>query len=243
MAGHSKFHNIKHKKGAADAIRGKIFTKHAKLIAIASKTGADPDINSNLKNAINNAKADNVPNDNIKRAIAKGSGEGSNAIQYQEVAYEGYAPGGIAIIIEAITDNTNRTYTNIRTIVEKNGGNLGSKGAVSWMFQDIGSIELIIKNNSQETIEEDLIESGAEDFCINDDNDLFFIQTKFENLNKVKEFLTLKGYQLQNIKKDKIADTQVALSDTDTERKFLNLFEKLQEDDDVSEIYHNATDL
>ncbi|MBT4936623.1 YebC/PmpR family DNA-binding transcriptional regulator, partial [Candidatus Peregrinibacteria bacterium] len=154
MAGHSKFHNIKHRKGAADALRGKLFTKHAKLIAIAAKNGDDPDLNAGLKNAIASAKADNVPNDNIKRAVQKGSGEGKDAANYVEVAYEGYAPSGVAIIVEALTDNTNRTYTSVRTIVDKSGGNLGSQGAVSWMFQDIGSMEILLEKTKTDNLEE-----------------------------------------------------------------------------------------
>lgn len=237
MAGHSKFHNIKHRKGAADALRGKLFTKHAKLIAIAAKAGDDPDLNAGLKNAIASAKADNVPNDNIKRAIQKGSGGGKDAANYQEVVYEGYAPGGAAIIIEALTDNTNRTYTAVRTIIDKSGGNLGSQGAVSWMFQDIGSIELLLENHTKEKIEEDIIESGAEDFEIIDDR--VYIQTAFENLGSVRDFLLEKAYKLENIKKDKISETQTNLDEPGKE-KFLRLLEKLEEDEDVSEIFHNA---
>ncbi|MDH5597337.1 MAG: YebC/PmpR family DNA-binding transcriptional regulator, partial [Candidatus Peregrinibacteria bacterium] len=126
MSGHSKWHSIKHKKGAADAKRGKIFTRHANLITIAARAGGDPDMNPNLRLAIDNAKADNVPNNNIERAIKRGTGEDKSAAQIEEVTYEGYGPAGTAVYVECLTDNTNRTYTNIRTIFNKRGGNLGN---------------------------------------------------------------------------------------------------------------------
>ncbi len=238
MSGHSKWSTIKHKKGAADAARGKLFTKHAKLISIAAKNGDDPEINSTLKTAIANAKIDNVPNDNISRAIKRGSGTDKDSAVYQELEYEGYAQAGVAIIIEALSDNINRAYTNIRATVEKNGGNLGSKGSVSYMFKDKGYMELIINTKNKEEIEIDIIESGAEDLEIGEDR--VFITTSFEDIGRVRDYLRRKGYKIENVKKQKVPDNYISINDDQIARKFLNLIEKLEEEEDVSEIYHNA---
>ena len=174
MAGHSKWANIKHKKGIADAKRGKVFTKHAKLIALAAANGSDPDMNSALRVAIDNAKADNVPNDNIKRAVAKGSGEGSAGQIMSEVVYEGYGPAGIALIIEAVTDNKNRTFSNVRTIMSKNGGNLGESGCTAYMFDNRAIFEIKLEGDFDEQALE-LIELGALDVDKLDDNTLIAV--------------------------------------------------------------------
>ena len=163
MSGHSKWHSIKHKKGAADAKRGKIFTTHAKLIAIAARAGGDPDMNPSLRSAIDRAKADNVPNANIDRAIKKGSGADKDAAQYEEITYEAMGPEGSAFMIDVITDNKNRSLTNVRTLATKRGGNLGSAGSVAWRFEKKAflSVELGEKEADEAMLE--LMDSGADD--------------------------------------------------------------------------------
>ena len=238
MAGHSKWHNIKHRKGAQDKIRGKLFTKHAKLIAIAAKSGTDPEMNPGLKVAIANAKSDNVPNDNIKRAVQKGSGEGKDAVTYTECSYEGYGQAGVAIIIDALTDNTNRTYTALHTAMMKGGGNLGSSGSVSWMFQTKGHLEALLDGKDQEQAEMDIIEAGAEDMEFAEDR--VFITTAFEDLGAVRDALESQSYTLENVKKTKLPDNTSEITDKDTAEKFLALIDRLEEDEDVTEVFHNA---
>jgi YebC/PmpR family DNA-binding regulatory protein len=238
MSGHSKWHNIKNRKGAQDKIRGKLFTKHAKLIAIAAKNGADPDMNPMLKQAIFVAKEDNVPNDNIARAIKKASGEGKDAVQYQELVYEAYAPGGVAVLVEVLTDNSNRAFSFLRTIVEKNGGTMGAAGSVSWMFKDKGSMELLLAGKSKEQIEMDVIESGAEDLEFGEDR--VFVTTAFADLGAVRDFFKAKSYILENVKKDKVPNTQVEITSLEAANKFFDFIGKIEEEDDVTEVFHNA---
>jgi YebC/PmpR family DNA-binding regulatory protein len=165
MSGHSKWHSIRHKKGAADAARGKIFTRHAKLITIAARDGGDPEMNPSLRLAIDNAKKENMPNANIERAIKKGTGEDKDGTQFFEITYEGYAPGGIAVLVSTFTDNKNRTVSSIRSIFSKNGGNLGESGSVSFMFHKKG---IILVSNPSDEIEMAAIEAGAEDVVISE---------------------------------------------------------------------------
>jgi YebC/PmpR family DNA-binding regulatory protein len=236
MAGHSKWHNIQHRKGAQDKIRAKLFTKHAKLISIAAKNGSDLETNSTLKTAVFNAKADNVPNSNIDRAIKKGSGDLKNATNYQELLYEAYAPSKVAVLISVLTDNTNRTFTNVKTIVTKNGGNMGQEGSVSWMFQVKGTFEILLENKSLEDLEMDLLETKAENFEVLDDR--VFVVTALEDLNAVSQTLS-KKYRLENIQKNYLADNKISLNE-DEEKKFENFLEKLEDDEDVTDIFHNA---
>src|SRR6187551_2185748 len=176
MSGHSKWHTIKHKKGALDAKRGKIFTKMIKEITVATKTGGsgDPDANARLRKAISDAKAQNMPNDTIDRAIKRGMGEGEGA-NYDEVTYEGYGPNGVAVMVEAMTDNRNRTVAEIRHIFSKNGGNLGESGSVGWMFDKKGYIVVEKAGKSEEDLFELAIDAGADD--LRDDEDNFEIIT------------------------------------------------------------------
>ena len=171
MAGHSKWHSIRHKKGANDAIRGKIFTKHANLITIAARNGGDPETNPALRLAIENAKKENTPNKNIERAIKKGTGEDKSASQLVEATFEGYGPNGIAILIETLSDNRNRTVSGIRIAFSKNNGNLGENGSVSWMFHRKGIIEITLQDATHtENIEILAIENDAEDIIIKKNN-------------------------------------------------------------------------
>jgi len=237
MAGHSKWANIKHKKGIADAKRGKVFTKHAKLIALAAQGGSDPDMNSALRSAIDNAKADNVPNDNIKRAVAKGSGEGGSANQMVEVKYEGYGPSGIAMIIEGVTDNKNRTFTNIRTIMSKNGGNLGESGCTSYLFDNRTIVEIKANGDKDEQIM-DLIELGALDVEESDDNSIVAI-IDFQETNNFKEKCKNK-YEIISSRRDMIPQNTTEISDEISIEKINKLIEKLEDDEDVTDVFTSA---
>src|SRR5213596_1366899 len=184
MSGHSKWHTIKHKKGALDAKRGKIFTKMIKEITVATKTGGsgDPDSNARLRKAISDAKAQNMPNDTIDRAIKRGMGEGEGA-NYDEVVYEGYGPNGVAVMVQAMTDNRNRTVAEIRHLFSKNGGNLGESGSVGWIFEKKGYIVVEKVAKPEEELFDLAIEAGADD--LRDDEDNFEIITSPENFDGV----------------------------------------------------------
>ncbi|MBR5515783.1 MAG: YebC/PmpR family DNA-binding transcriptional regulator [Clostridia bacterium] len=237
MSGHSKWSNIKHKKEKSDAAKAKVFTKVGKEIAVAVKAGGpDPVSNSKLKELIAKAKSLNVPNDNIDRIIKKSSG--ADAVDYEEITYEGYGPNGIAVIVEATTDNRNRTGGNVRHFFDKYGGNLGQSGCVSFMFEDKGVI--IVEKESgadEDKLMEDSLEAGAEDFIA--DEDVFEIYTVPADLMAVKEDLEAKGYTIASAEKDKIPSNYVTLTDEDDIKKMNLLIEHLEEDDDISEIYHN----
>ena len=237
MSGHSKWSNIKHKKEKSDAAKAKIFTKVGKEIAVAVKAGGpDPVSNSKLKELIAKAKSLNVPNDNIDRIIKKSSG--ADAVDYEEVVYEGYGPSGVAVIVEATTDNRNRTGGNVRHFFDKYGGNLGQSGCVSFMFEDKGVI--IIERESgadEDALMEDSLEAGAEDFVA--DEEVFEIYTVPADLMVVKEDLEAKGYVIASAEKDKIPSNYVTLTDEEDIKKMNLLIEHLEEDDDISEIYHN----
>lgn len=237
MSGHSKWSNIKHKKEKSDAAKAKIFTKVGKEIAVAVKAGGpDPVSNSKLKELIAKAKSLNVPNDNIDRIIKKSSG--ADAVDYEEVVYEGYGPSGVAVIVEATTDNRNRTGGNVRHFFDKYGGNLGQSGCVSFMFEDKGVI--IIERESgadEDKLMEDSLEAGAEDFVA--DDEVFEIYTVPADLMAVKEDLEAKGYVIASAEKDKIPSNYVTLTDEEDIKKMNLLIEHLEEDDDISEIYHN----
>lgn len=234
MSGHSKWHSIKHKKGAADAIRGKVFTRHAALISIAARSGGDPNMNPTLRLAIDNAKKDNVPSANIDKAIKRGTGEDKDAAQIEEVTYEGYGPGGIAVIVECLTDNTNRTYTNIRTIFNKGGGNLGNSGSVAWMFDRKGVITM--KDDSDEA-ELAAIDAGAED--IEREDGIMEIYTDPSQLSTVTEKLKTASYNAEQAEVQLIPNQTVKVEDEVTAQKILNFMEALDDDQDVSNISGN----
>ena len=237
MSGHSKWSNIKHKKEKSDAAKAKIFTKIGKEMAVAVKAGGpDPVSNTKLKELIAKAKSLNVPNDNIDRIIKKSSG--ADAVDYEEVVYEGYGPSGVAVIVEATTDNRNRTGGNVRHFFDKYGGNLGQSGCVSFMFEDKGVI--IVERESgadEDKLMEDSLEAGAEDFVA--DEEVFEIYTVPADLMAVKEDLEAKGYVIASAEKDKIPSNYVTLTDEEDIKKMNLLIEHLEEDDDISEIYHN----
>ena len=237
MSGHSKWSNIKHKKEKSDAAKAKVFTKVGKEIAVAVKAGGpDPVSNGKLRDLIAKAKSLNVPNDNIDRIIKKSSG--ADAIDYEEITYEGYGPSGIAVIVMATTDNRNRTGGNVRHYFDKFGGNLGQSGCVSFMFADKGVI-IIEKDDSidEEKLMEDALEAGAEDFVA--DDECYEIYTVPSDLTAIKEDLEAKGYVIASAENDKIPSTYVTLDNEDDIKKMNNLIDHLEEDDDITDIFHN----
>ena len=239
MSGHSKWANIKHKKEKTDAQRAKIFTKIGKEISIAVKAGgSDPASNSKLRDLIQKAKANNVPNDNIDRIIKKSAGATDE--NYEEIVYEGYGPGGIAVIVEATTDNRNRTAGNVRSYFSKYHGNMGQTGCVSYLFEEKGVIVIVNEDGDidEDKLMEQALEAGAEDFVAQDG--AFEIYTVSDDLYAVKEALEAAGYTLASAEKSKVPSNYVTL-DNEEDLKFMNLLiEKLEEDDDVMEVYHNC---
>ena len=238
MSGHSKWANIKHKKEKTDAQRAKIFTKIGKEITIAVKAGGgDPASNSKLRDLILKAKSNNVPNDNIERTIKKALGATSE--NYEEIVYEGYGPAGIAVIVETTTDNRNRTAGNVRATFSKYHGNLGQTGCVSYLFEEKGVI--IISNEDGDVDEDKLmetaLEAGAEDFAA--EGEVFEIYTEVDDLEAVRSDLDAKGYPIESAELDKIPSTYVELTSED-DIKFMGLLlDKLDEDEDVLDVYHN----
>jgi YebC/PmpR family DNA-binding regulatory protein len=238
MAGHSKWHNIQKRKNAQDAKRGKVFMRHAKVVyEAAKKGGGDPDTNPTLRLAIDKAKADNMPNDNIERAIKKATGSLDGA-SYEELTYEGYGPGGTAIIVNVLTDNKNRTAAEVRHAFSKNGGNLGENGCVSFMFDRKGYIIIL---NEDGTIDEDeisleAIEAGAEDITVQDG--AYEVYTTPDNFEAVCNHLVNAGYSLENEEITMIPQNYSKLEAKD-EEKMLNLIDMLEEDEDVQDVHHN----
>ena len=238
MSGHSKWANIKHKKEKTDAQRAKVFTKIGKEITIAVKEGGgDPNSNAKLRDLIQKAKSNNVPNDNIERTIKKAmGGTGEN---YEEVVYEGYGPAGVAVIVEATTDNRNRTAGNIRSYFSKYHGNMGQTGCVSFMFEEKGVIVIADEDGEieEDVLMETALEAGAADFSGEDG--IYEIYTEPDDVYAVAEALKEAGYTFESAEKSKVPTTWTTL-DNDDDIKFMNLLiEKLEEDDDVMEVYHN----
>ncbi|MDP4000977.1 MAG: YebC/PmpR family DNA-binding transcriptional regulator [bacterium] len=236
MSGHSKWSTIKRQKGVADQKRGTLFTKLTRAISIAVKTGGgtDPEFNFKLRMAIDKAKSSAMPHDNIERAIKKGSGEGKEAIE--AVSYEGYGPAGTAIIVEAITDNKNRTTANIRTIFNRNEGKLGEQGSVAWMFEAKGEI-LIEKQPGVEDLSLELIDQGVEDVKITDEG--LEIYTLPMDLEKIKKFITDKNIKILNSELILRPAQNTETSESDR-KKIQQLLETLQEDDDVINVHTNV---
>jgi len=239
MSGHSKWANIKHKKEKSDAKKGKIFTKLGREITVIVKAGGpDPDSNSKLRDVIAKAKANNMPNDNIDRCIKKASGE-LGADNYEEITYEGYGPNGVAVIVETLTDNRNRTAGDLRHYFDKFGGNLGQNGCVSFMFDQKG---VIIIDNAEGDLDEDAVmmdalDSGAEDFTAN--ADCFEILTATENFSDVRDALEKKGYAFASAEIEQIPQTTVTLTDEKDILFMGKLIDMLEDNDDVQNVWHN----
>ena len=238
MAGHSKWSNIKNKKGKADAARGKIFTKIGKEISIAAKGGSDPESNSKLRDAIAKAKSNNMPNDTIQRAIKRGAGELED-ISFEEIIYEGYAPSGVAVIVNTLTENRNRTAGDIRYIFDKNGGSLGSSGCVGWMFDKKG---LIIVEKQDSVDEEELImlalEAGAEDFISEEDS--YEIYTDPSTFSDVRLKLEKDGIIMASAEVTMIPQNTVKVTIEDDVKRINKMFDMFDDNDDVQDFYHNA---
>jgi len=239
MSGHSKWHNIQAKKGKADAQRGAIFTKIGREIAIAVREGgANPESNGKLRDVIAKAKANNMPNDNIQRSIKKASGELSNVV-YEEIVYEGYAPGGVAVIVDTISDNRNRTASDIRHCFAKYGGNLGTTGSVSFMFDTRG---VLVVERTPGMDEDELmmmaLDAGAED--VRPDEDVVEILTDPNEFSKVREALEQQGLTFLSAEVQKIPQNTVEVSDPETVEKIQKMLDLLEESDDVQNVYHNA---
>ena len=237
MSGHSKWKNIMHKKEKTDAQKAKVFTKIGKEMAIAIREGgADPVSNSKLRDLIQKAKANNVPNDNIDRVIKKFSGD--NSVVYDEITYEGYGPSGVAVIVKAATDNRNRTAGEVRHSFDKYGAGLGQNGCVSYLFEEKGVI--IIER--AESVDEDklmecALEAGAEDFAAEDE--CFEIYTETSDLYAVKDALEGAGYAILSAEEDMIPQNYITLESEDDIKRMQNLLDSLEDNDDVSEVYHN----
>ena len=235
MAGHSKWANIKHRKARQDASRGKVWTKVIREITVAAKDGPDPNDNPRLRLAIEKANAANMPKDTIKRAIEKGSGTGETG-ELEEIIFEGYGPGGVAILVETMTDNRNRTVSDVRHAFSKFGGNLGTDGSVSYLFKKLGVIH-INKDYSEEMLMENVIESGAQDFS--EEDEFFEVTTDPNQFNKVIDFFKENDIQYINAELTLRADTLVDL-DQDMSEKVLNIMEFMDDLDDVQEVHTNA---
>ncbi len=235
MSGHSKWATIKHKKGIADAKRGQKFTKLIKEITVAAKAGADPEGNARLRTAILKAKADNMPKYNIDRAIKKGSGELANATYY-ELTYEGYAPGGVAVIIDTLTDNKNRTAADVRSTLTKLGGSLGATGCVSYMFQTKGIITYDASKYTEDQIFEAALENGAEDVSAEDG--IIEVTTSQADFAQVLEAMQAAGFEQESADVTRVADQMVQL-DNEKAQKVMNIVSRLEDLDDVQQVSTN----
>lgn len=237
MSGHSKWNNIKRKKEKTDAAKAKIFTKMGREISVIVKTGgANPNENSKLKDAIAKAKAANVPNENIERIIKKAAGDGE-ANNYEELTYEGYGPCGVAVVVETLTDNRNRTAGEMRHYFDKCGGNLGQTGSVMFMFDRKGIIEIEAEGKDEDSVMEAALEAGAEDF--NYDGDVFEISTDPNELGAVRDALEEKGYAFVSAEVQYVPQTMTAIDDPAAAEKMEKLIDMLEENDDVQAIWHN----
>jgi YebC/PmpR family DNA-binding regulatory protein len=239
MSGHSKWASIKHKKGAADAKRGKIFTRHAKLIEISAREGGSGDLsmNASLKTAVENAKAENVPNANIDRAIKKGTGE-LKGEQTVAVTYEAYGPGGAAFIIECLTDNKNRTLSSVRSTLEKKGGRWAESGSVMYMFDRKGVVIAEKNGDLSEEAELELIDAGAEDIDVS--GETIDVTTDATDWAKVRKALQTHGYTIQEAGLKYVPKQKIDILDAETAQKVVEYIEVIEEDDDVAEVHTNA---
>ena len=237
MSGHSKWATIRRKKAVIDAKRGKMFTKLIKELTIAAREGGgDPDANPRLRLAVDNAKAANMPADNIERAIKKATGE-LEGVTFHELTYEGYGPGGIAILVEVATDNKNRTVAEVRHIFSKNGGSLGESGSVAWMFERKGVVSLPQQGKSEEDILGIVLDEGAEDLSSQDE--YFEVQAPVESFEPVRKALLNNNLQIENASLQWIAKNNISVTGEDAE-KVMKLIEGLEDIDDVQNVYSNA---
>jgi YebC/PmpR family DNA-binding regulatory protein len=237
MSGHSKWATIRRKKGALDAKRGKLFTKLIKEITIAARDGGgDPNGNPRLRLAVDNAKSANMPADNIERAIKKATGE-LEGVHYEEFTYEGYAPAGIAVLVDVVTDNKKRTVAEVRHLFSKGGGNMGEVGSVAWMFNKKGIITLPKQNKSEDDIMEIILDAGADD--LQTEEEVFIVQTSVESFETVRKALVEKKLTIENASLQWVAKNHLNITGEDAE-KVMKLIESLEDNDDVQNVYTNA---
>lgn len=239
MSGHNKWSTIKQKKGKNDAARAKVFTKIGRELMVAIRDGgsADPAVNSKLRDCIAKAKAANVPNDNIERAIKKAQGgEGAN---YESVTYEGYGPCGVAVIVEALTDNRNRTAGEVRHYFDKFGGNMGTPGCVGFMFEKKGVIVIDREDleKEEDTVMEDALEAGASDFEA--DDDIFTIYTEPDDLSGVRDDMEAKGYEFASAEVEQVPSTYTKIDDPDTRVQMQKMLDMFDDNDDIQNVWHN----
>ena len=238
MSGHSKWSSIKHKKGAADAKRGQLFSKLSRAIIVAAKEGgADPTGNLALQNAIEKARSYSMPKDNIERAIAKGSGTDAEAAAFETVVYEGYGPEGVAVLVEALTDNRNRTASEVRHAFTKHGGNLGTTGAVAWQFERRGVVLVSASAADEEELVTAAAEGGADDVEL--DGSSFVVTSAPESLSAVRQALEGGGFTIESVELAMVPKTTVAVSDESVARRIVKLVEGLEDTEDVQDVYAN----
>jgi YebC/PmpR family DNA-binding regulatory protein len=238
LSGHSKWSSIKHKKGAADAKRGKLFSKLARSIIVAAKEGGgDPLNNLALANAIDKAKSYSMPKDNIERAIAKGSGSGADADAFEAIVYEGYGPEGVAVIVEALTDNRNRTASEVRHIFAKFGGNLGTTGAVAWQFERRGVVLVTADGVDEDELFMAAADGGADDVEV--DGDVIQVTSAPEALQGVRGAIEAAGFPIESVELSMLPKNTVAVDDEGKARQLMRLIDALEDDDDVQEVYAN----
>ena len=238
MSGHNKWSTIKRKKGANDAARAKVFTKIGRELAVAVKNGGpDPNNNAKLRDVIAKAKQNNVPNDNIDRMLKKAAGE-SDSTNFEEIVYEGYGPSGIAVVVEALTDNRNRTASEVRHYFDKAGGNMGTPGSVTFMFDRQGVIVIEIEDVDEDQLMEDALEAGASDF-LTDEEDIFEIRTEPNDVGAIRDELEGKGYHIISSEAAYIPQTYTRLESEEDMNNMARMIDKFEENDDVQNIWHN----
>jgi YebC/PmpR family DNA-binding regulatory protein len=238
VSGHSKWSSIKHKKGAADAKRGKLFSKLTRAIIVAAKEGGgDPLNNLALQNAIEKARSYSMPKDNIDRAIAKGTGEGGDSAAYETVVYEGYGPEGVAVIVEALTDNRNRTASDVRHAFTKHGGSLGTTGAVVWQFERRGVVIVPAAGVDEEELFLAAADAGADDVAA--DGDVFQVTSAIESLAAVREAIEGAGFNVDSAELSMVPKTTVAVEDESAAKSVMRLIDTLEDNDDVQDVYAN----
>jgi YebC/PmpR family DNA-binding regulatory protein len=238
VSGHSKWSTIKHKKGAADAKRGKLFSKLSRAIMVAAKEGgSDPASNLALQNAIEKARSYSMPKDNIERAIAKGAGEGTDGASFETVVYEGYGPEGVAVIVEALTDNRNRTASDVRHLFSKHGGNLGATGAVAWQFERRGVVLVDADGVDEDELVLAAADAGADDVEL--DGTSLVVSSSPEGLTGVREALEAAGYTLESAGLSMVPKTTVTIAEESTAKQIVRLVEGLEDNDDVQDVYAN----
>jgi YebC/PmpR family DNA-binding regulatory protein len=238
VSGHSKWSSIKHKKGAADAKRGKLFSKLSRAIIVAAKEGGgDPDGNLALANAIEKARSYSMPKDNIDRAIAKGTGSGADSADYETIVYEGYGPEGVAVIVEALTDNRNRTGSEVRHLFAKHDGNLGGSGAVAWLFERRALVLVPADGVDEDELTLAAAEGGADDVSL--DGSTFQVSVDPESLSAVRSTLEEAGFEVESAELTMVPKTTVEVADESAAKKILRLIDQLEDNDDVQDVYAN----